>query len=80
LGLGVEAFINGASSLRVGETVDIVTPGAGGYGPAAERDPATVERNLADGRIDPLTLAAIYCDQAGSDTRPTLPLPVNPSV
>ena len=58
LGDGVEPFVNGAGSLRAGETVEIITPGAGGYGPPAERDPAVVERDLADGRIDRATLAA----------------------
>jgi N-methylhydantoinase B len=69
----VEPFVNGAASLRVGEMVEIVTPGAGGYGPPAERDPATVERDVADGRIDPATAVAIYRTQAGADTQPTLP-------
>jgi N-methylhydantoinase B len=72
---GVEPFVNGAGSLRAGETVEIVTPGAGGYGPPAERDPAAVERDLADGRIDRATAAAIYREQAGTDTQPTLPMP-----
>jgi N-methylhydantoinase B len=39
LGDGVEPFVNGAGRLRTGETVEIVTPGAGGYGSPAERDP-----------------------------------------
>jgi len=56
----VEPFVGGAGRLRAGETVEIVTPGAGGYGPAAERDPAMVTRDLADGRIDLATAAAIY--------------------
>jgi N-methylhydantoinase B len=56
----VEPFVDGAGRLRAGETVEIVTPGAGGYGPAAERDPAMVARDLADGRIDLATAAAIY--------------------
>jgi N-methylhydantoinase B len=57
---GVEPFVNGAGSLRAGETVEIVTPGAGGYGPPAERDPAMVERDLADQRIDIATVATSY--------------------
>jgi N-methylhydantoinase B len=80
LGDGVEQFVKGAGSLRVGETVEIVTPGAGGYGPPDDRDPAAVERDLADGRIDRGSAAAMYCEQAGADTQPTLPLPVNPGV
>ena len=52
LGAGVEPFVNGAGSLRAGQTVEIVTPGPGGYGQPAERDPAVVESDLAEGRID----------------------------
>jgi len=58
-GHGVEPFVSGAGRLRAGETVEIVTPGAGGYGAPAERDSAMVERDLADGRID-LAAAATY--------------------
>ena len=34
-----------------GSTVEVVTPGAGGYGPPEERDPELVLRDLKDGRI-----------------------------
>jgi N-methylhydantoinase B len=70
---GAEPFVNGAGRLRAGETVEIVTPGAGGYGPPTERDHATVERDLADGRIDPATAVAGYREQADADTQPKLP-------
>ena len=43
-GPGVEPFDRGSGALRPGETVEIVTPGAGGYGPVAERDPAAPRR------------------------------------
>lgn len=43
LGNGVEAFVNGAGRLRAGEIVEIITPGAGGYGPPVERDPGYVD-------------------------------------
>ena len=36
-GDGVEPFANGSGKLRAGETVEIITPGAGGYGLASER-------------------------------------------
>jgi N-methylhydantoinase B len=51
-GDGVEPFANGSGKLRAGETVEIITPGAGGYGVASERNPASVERDLADGCIN----------------------------
>jgi N-methylhydantoinase B len=59
-GAGVEPFVGGSGKLRAGETIEIITPGAGGYGPPSERDAAAVARDLADGCIDPATAAAIY--------------------
>ena len=38
-GDGVEPFDRGSGRLRTGETVEIITPGAGGYGPPAEDAP-----------------------------------------
>ena len=52
--------MQGSGRLRAGETVEIVTPGAGGYGPPAERDLAMVGRDLADQRIDIATAATSY--------------------
>jgi N-methylhydantoinase B len=37
--------------LRPGDTVTIVTPGAGGYGPPAERDPNLAARDVRDGKV-----------------------------
>jgi N-methylhydantoinase B len=48
LGPGVEPFVRGSGMLRTGDIVEIITPGAGGYGPPAERDPAAIARDLAD--------------------------------
>jgi len=53
-------FVNGAGRLRAGETVEIVTPRAGGYGPPADRHPAAVGCDLTDGRIDLATAEATY--------------------
>lgn len=57
---GAEAFVQGNGHLRKGEIVEIITPGAGGYGPAAARDPAAVRRDLAEARIDAATAKTIY--------------------
>ena len=35
--------------LAPGDWISVKTPGGGGYGPAAERDPAMVERDIARG-------------------------------
>jgi N-methylhydantoinase B len=37
--------------LKPGKSVTIVTPGAGGYGVPAERDPALVARDVRDGKV-----------------------------
>ncbi|MEJ1160620.1 hydantoinase B/oxoprolinase family protein [Prosthecomicrobium sp. N25] len=50
-GEGVGPFRRGEGTLEPGQTVGIVTPGAGGYGPYAERDPAAVERDRAERRM-----------------------------
>jgi N-methylhydantoinase B len=58
-GDGVEPFVQGNGRLRPGQTVEIVTPGAGGYGAAAARDLAAIERDPAEDCIDPAATAAI---------------------
>jgi N-methylhydantoinase B len=40
--------------------IEIVTPGAGGYGAPGGRDAAAVRRDLAEKRIDPATAARVY--------------------
>lgn len=46
-----EPPVKGAARLDRGSAVSIITPGAGGYGPPAERDPALIERDLADAKV-----------------------------
>jgi N-methylhydantoinase B len=41
----------GAFAWPPGAVVDMVTPGAGGFGPPAERDPARIGRDLLDGYV-----------------------------
>jgi N-methylhydantoinase B len=52
-GPGVEPPVRAQGFLKSGQTVAIVTPGAGGYGDPQERDRALVRRDLADGVISP---------------------------
>ena len=47
---GVKPFIHGNGALEPGQTVDIVTPGAGGYGPASERSAEDRARDAREGR------------------------------
>jgi N-methylhydantoinase B len=41
----------GAFLASAGSVVDMITPGSGGFGPAAERDPATIGADLLDGYV-----------------------------
>jgi N-methylhydantoinase B len=41
----------GAFAAPAGSVVDMATPGSGGFGPVAERDPAAIGRDLVDGYV-----------------------------
>ncbi|HUZ65650.1 MAG TPA: hydantoinase B/oxoprolinase family protein [Acetobacteraceae bacterium] len=56
----VAPFDHGSGALRKGQIVEIVTPGAGGYGPPAGRARDAVARDLAEGRIDTATADHVY--------------------
>jgi N-methylhydantoinase B len=58
-GPGVK-FIRDAAELKAGDWFEVITPGAGGYGPPAERERAAVARDLAEGVIDARTARDIY--------------------
>ncbi len=63
-GPGVAPFDHGIGVLKKGQTVEIVTPGAGGYGPPAGRSAVAVQRDIAERRIDAATARAIYPEAA----------------
>lgn len=50
--------------LRAGDIVCLRTPGGGGYGPAAERDPEAVATDLEHGYLDDETARRIYAHTA----------------
>ena len=52
--VGAQAF------LGPGQSVAIITPGAGGYGDPRERDPALIRRDLADGTISGEVAREVY--------------------
>ena len=58
-GPGVK-FVRDAAELKAGDWFEVITPGAGGYGPPAERERAAVARDLAEGVIDAKTARDIY--------------------
>jgi len=41
----------GAFAASAGSIIDMATPGSGGFGPPAERDPAVIARDLVDGYV-----------------------------
>ncbi len=57
---GPEPIDHGNVALSKGTIVEIITPGAGGYGPPRDRDPALVRQDLAEGRLDQGTARAAY--------------------
>ena len=50
-GPGVAPFEGGSGQLAEGQTVTVVTPGAGGYGPPSARSVEAVRRDIAEGVI-----------------------------
>ncbi|MGI8428783.1 MAG: hydantoinase B/oxoprolinase family protein [Solirubrobacteraceae bacterium] len=57
---GAHALDHGSGPLRKGEIIEIITPGAGGYGAASKRGRAEVARDIAEARIDAVTAATVY--------------------
>jgi N-methylhydantoinase B len=54
------AFERDNATVKAGQWFEIITPGAGGYGPPQERDRAAVKRDLAEGVIDGATAREVY--------------------
>jgi N-methylhydantoinase B len=48
------------AALKAGQWFEVITPGAGGYGPPAERDRAAVARDLAEDVIDAAIAREVY--------------------
>ncbi|MGO1074205.1 hydantoinase B/oxoprolinase family protein [Inquilinus sp. CA228] len=59
-GPGVVPFDHGNGDLKRGDVIEIVTPGAGGYGPPSGRAIEAVRRDVAEGRIDRETAQRVY--------------------
>lgn len=51
-----DRLVNGAGDIYKGDVLEIITPGAGGYGAPRERAPASVAADIRDGRV-PLDIA-----------------------
>ena len=50
----------GAFQAPAGSVVDLLTPGSGGFGSPAERDPAAIGRDLLDGYVTPEAVRELY--------------------
>lgn len=57
---GVEPFKLSAGKLMTGQSIAIVTPGSGGYGPPKERDTERVKQDLREDRISPDVARDVY--------------------
>ena len=57
---GVEPPVRAQTLLKPGQSVAIVTPGAGGYGDPRQRDRALVRRDLAEGTISADVARDVY--------------------
>ena len=53
-------LVRGDGIFQHGATVEVVTPGSGGYGNPELRDPELVRRDLADGKISAKTAQDVY--------------------
>jgi len=53
-------FARDNATVQAGQWFEIITPGAGGYGPPAQRDRAAVARDVAEGVIDAATARETY--------------------
>lgn len=58
----------GRGLMSHGASVEVVTPGAGGYGPPEDREAARVRADLEDGRISEETARKHYKSQLGETT------------
>src|SRR5258708_30846260 len=70
-------FERDSAELTAGQWFEVITPGAGGYGPPAARDAAAVARDLAQGAISPGTHRTGYhpTPPGGRCSRPPPPPP-----
>ena len=59
-GPGVEPPVKAQGFLGPGQSVTIITPGAGGYGDPLRRDRALVRRDLAEGTISATVAREAY--------------------
>ncbi len=74
LALSSGALLKGKGRQEIpgGQTLKVLTPGGGGFGPAIERDPIAVAEDVADGLVSRKAAARDYGVVIGDDGRPDL--------
>jgi N-methylhydantoinase B len=55
-----DVFVDGSVDLKAGDLLEIVTPGAGGYGAPAGRQKTEVERDVREGRLTAGEAGSLY--------------------
>jgi N-methylhydantoinase B len=68
-GLARQLPSKGAFTAPAGSVIDMVTPGSGGFGPAVQRDPVAVGRDLLDGYVSASSAERDYGARAPEDLR-----------
>ena len=53
--------------LAPGDWISVKTPGGGGYGPAAERDPAMVQQDIARGYYTDVEAFSLFTRAAAAE-------------
>ena len=59
----------GAFAAPAGSAIDMTTPGSGGFGPLAERNPAAIGRDLLDGYVTEAAASRDYGVTAPDELR-----------
>ena len=59
-GPGTQPFQGNSGVLKAGDVVEVITPGAGGYGPPQERSPESVREDVLSGCLAADAAEAIY--------------------
>jgi N-methylhydantoinase B len=68
-GLSRQLPSKGAFAAPAGSVIDMITPGSGGFGPVAQRDPGAVGRDLLDGYVSDASAERDYGVKAPEDLR-----------
>ena len=59
-GPGTTPFEKNSGTLKAGDVVEVITPGAGGYGDPRQREREQVREDLRAGNIDAQTARDVY--------------------